>query len=164
MEFETDRLLTEINETVNLKLMEFLKKQDNNGTQSIINKLPLVQKLREELEQKEEEKKLLYKENQRLTEEIKSLKEIIDETGKQSNGINLEIKEISLPPGDVNENEIAIEINKQEKLDDEFYGVSESSTDDLSDNDKSTSTSGWETPNKKEFDVVKLEKKETDVL
>ena len=63
MELETDRLLNEINETVNLKLMEFLKKQENNGTQSIINKLPLVQKLREELEQKEEEKKLFVRTN-----------------------------------------------------------------------------------------------------
>ena len=149
MELETDRLLNEINETVNLKLMEFLKKQENNGTQSIINKLPLVQKLREELEQKEEEKKLLYKENQRLSEEIKSLKEMIDSSDKQNNGINLEIKEISLPVSDVNENEITMEINKQEKLDDEFYGISESSGDDLSENDKSASSSGWETPIKK---------------
>ena len=47
-----------------------------------------------------------------------------------NNGINLEIKEIS-SVSDVNENEITMEINKQEKLDDEFYEF-ESSGDDLS--------------------------------
>merc|ERR1712167_190864 len=91
--FNTDKLLSDINETVNNKLLDFLKKQNNSGTQSIINKLPIVQKLKEEVEQKEEEKKLLYQENKRLLVEIEELKKQVS----QEEGLNLEIKEITMP-------------------------------------------------------------------
>ena len=151
MEFETGKLLNEINETVNLKLMEFLKKQENSGTQSIINKLPIVQKLREELEQKEEEKKLLYKENQRLQNEVASLKEML--SSEKDNGLNLEIKEISIPTEKVDEKEITLEVNKHaeveetEEMEEEYGGVTDDSADEFSENEDNDITQWTAKPN-----------------